>query len=59
MATRRVRVLRVTPHPVREWVAQQAQNLLMELGDGVGRPGGRVVRHDRLGGLIHEYEQVA
>jgi putative transposase len=36
VATRRVHVLGVTPHPAGAWVAQQAQNLLMEIQDGVG-----------------------
>jgi hypothetical protein len=37
VATRRVRVLGVTPHPVGDWVAQQARNLLMEVGDDLGQ----------------------
>jgi len=37
VASRQVQVLGVTPHPMGQWVTQQARNLLMTLDDRAGR----------------------
>ncbi len=56
LSTRRVRVLGVTPHPVGDWVAQQARNLLMEIGDDLGQF--RFVIRDRDTKFTAEFDAV-
>jgi len=55
-ATRRVRVLGATEHPVQAWVVQQARNLLMDLEDSGARV--KFVIHDRDASFTAAFDEV-